>query len=606
MLRLKAAGTAALAALVAVAPACGPSPKKVDIPDPIKVPEGGSVTLTDAPTAVETTSVEPMAGHDPSAKSPVLDVMADEIARWMKALASKPDPAYYLAYQITDQRVVSLEAEGGALITDSDDTDRMLDVEVRVGSPELDNTRALSGDAPQLNEPLARRGVVPFGADRLAIANHLWLETDRRYREAAQALTYVKQDQSTLSKRDRVPDFSASPAEVFIGKPAKLEFDKAAWIKRVKDCSKGALRDPATRGSCSVLFTETTVYFANSEGSVIQQSWTSAQLAVSAGVKADDGMNLSRLEQRFGTTPADLPDDAEVATLIATVTGDLAALHAAPLAEPYVGPAILEGRAAGVFFHEVFGHRIEGHRQKDETSGKTFASYVGKPIMPEWLSVVDDPTIATLNGHQLNGFFRFDDEGVRARTTPLVDAGKLVGFLMGRNPIDGFELSNGHGRKMPGLSPVARQGNLIVTATKTVPREELEKLLIEEVKRQGRPYGMVFTDISGGFTNTSAFAPQAFKVNPVMAFRLYPDGRRELVRGIDIAGTPLIALQSIRAASREVETFNGICGAESGWVPVSASAPSLLVERVEVEKSFVPEDRPPVLDPPGVTTGGAK
>ncbi len=334
---------------------------------------------------------------------------------------------------------------------------------------------------------------------------------------------------------------------------------------------------------------------------MIQQSWTNAQLSVSVGVKADDGMNLSRLEQRFGRAPADLPGDAEVDKMIKTVTTDLDALHDAPLAEPYVGPAILEGRAAGVFFHEVFGHRIEGHRQKDLTSGQTFASYVGKAIAPDWLSVYDDPQLVTLNGIQLNGFYRFDDEGVRAHHASLIDHGKLVGFDMGRDPIPGFTHSNGHGRRSPGLPPVARQGNLVVEAARSVDESELEKMLIDEIKKQGRPYGMIFTDISGGFTNTSAFAPQAFKVNPVMAYRLYPDGRKELVRGIDISGTPLVALQSIRAASREIETFNGVCGAESGWVPVSASAPSLLLEKLEIEKGFIPPDRPPILDAPAAS-----
>jgi len=352
------------------------------------------------------------------------------------------------------------------------------------------------------------------------------------------------------------------------------------------------------------VFTLNTEWFVNSEGTQIQMSWTTAQLSVSVGVKADDGMGLSRLEQRFGQAPADLPGDSDVDAMIKAVTDDLDALHAAPLADPYAGPAILEGRAAAVFFHEVFGHRIEGHRQKDELGGKTFASQVGKEIMPEWLSVYDDPTLVNANGIQLNGFFHFDDEGVRAQRTPLVTDGKLVGFLMGRNPIDGFPTSNGHGRRQAAFEPVARQGNLVVQSTRSVERDQLEKMLIAEIKKQRRPYGMVFTDISGGFTNTSAFAAQSFKVNPVMAYRLYPDGRRELVRGIDIAGTPLVALQSIRAASRDIETFNGICGAESGWVPVSASAPSLLVERLEVEKSFTPPDRPPVLNPPAVRPGG--
>jgi TldD protein len=552
------------------------------------------------PARIEVTTSAPTDGTAPDKHSPVLDILKAENEREMAALGKQKDPAYYLAYQLVEQRVVNLDAEGGALITDSDDTLRNLDVEVRVGKPELDNTRALADDSNGLNAPFTRRGTAPFGDDKQALSSALWLETDRRYREAVSALGYVRQDQSTLKSRVVAPDFSPEPPEVHVEAPVKLTFDKAQWIERLKRCSARALRGQATRGSCGVLFQQNTAYLVNSEGSRIQTSWTNAQFSVSVGVKADDGMNLARLEQRFGRTPADLPPDAEVDKMIATVTGDIDALHEAPLADPYVGPAILEGRAAGVFFHEVFGHRIEGHRQKELTSGQTFASYVGKDIAPDWLSVYDDPEIVTLNGVQLNGFYRYDDEAVRARRVSLVDRGKLVGFLMGRNPIPGFAHSNGHGRRQPSLPPVARQGNLVVEVTKSVKRDELEKMLIEEIKRQHRPYGMIFTDISGGFTNTSAFQPQAFKVNPVMAYRLYPDGRKELVRGIDISGTPLVALQSIRAASREIETFNGVCGAESGWVPVSASAPSLLIERLEVEKGFIPPDRPPVLQPPAI------
>ncbi|MBX3155404.1 MAG: hypothetical protein KF773_05360 [Deltaproteobacteria bacterium] len=564
------------------------------------VPNEIKVDLPNIPSKIEVTRSAPTEGNTPDKRSAILDVMKAENDREIAVLRKQKDPAYYLAYQLVEQRIVNMEAEGGALVTDADDTARNLDVEVRVGSPELDNTRALQDDNNNFNAPLTRRGAVPFGDDKQALSNALWLETDRRYREAVSALGYVRQDQATLSKRTQAPDWSASKAEVYVGAPAKLVFDKSVWVERLKRCSAKALKGAATRGTCGVTFQQYTTYLVNSEGSQIQMSWTHAQLAVSAGVKADDGQNLSRLEQRFGRQPADLPSEAEVEKVIATVTGDLDALHKAPLAEPYVGPAILEGRAAGVFFHEVFGHRIEGHRQKDTTSGQTFASYVGKDIAPEWLSVYDDAQIQTLNGLQLNGFYRYDDEGVAARQVSLIDKGKLVGFLMGRNPIKGFGASNGHGRRSPGLPPVARQGNLIVEVAKSVPRTDLEKMLLEEVKRQKRPYGMIFTDISGGFTNTSAFAPQAFKVNPVMAYKLYPDGKKELVRGIDIGGTPLIALQSIRAASREIETFNGVCGAESGWVPVSASAPSLLIEKLEIEKGFIPHDRPPVLGAPSM------
>ncbi|MBS1120363.1 MAG: peptidase modulator of gyrase [Deltaproteobacteria bacterium] len=599
---LSLGAAAGLAASVAACPGGGAGNGKLNPNhNSTQTPEI-KVDLPSIPSKIEITTSAPTEGNSPDKRSPLLDILKNENEREIATLRKQKDPAYYLAYQLVEQRIVSLEAEGGALITDSDDTARNLDVEVRVGSPELDNTRALADDSNGLNAPLTRRGVIPFGEDKQAISNALWLETDRRYREAVSALGYVRQDQATLKNRAPVPDFSPSRPEVYVGKPATLQFDKTQWIERLRKCSAKALKGQATRGTCGVVFQLNTAWLVNSEGSQVQVSWTNAQLAVSVGVKADDGMNLSRLEQRFGRTPADLPADVDVDKMIAMVTGDLDALHDAPLAEPYVGPAILEGRAAGVFFHEVFGHRIEGHRQKDTTGGQTFASYVGKDIAPDWLTVYDDPQIVTLNGIQLNGFYRFDDEAVRARHVNLIDKGKLVGFNTSRNPIKGFPSSNGHGRRSPGLPPVARQGNLVVEVEKSVPRADLEKLLLAEVKKQNRPYGMIFTDISGGFTNTSAFAPQAFKVNPVMAYKLYADGKKELVRGIDISGTPLVALQSIRAASREIETFNGVCGAESGWVPVSASAPSLLLEKIEVEKGFIPPDRPPLLGPPSITT----
>ncbi|HUJ58833.1 MAG TPA: metallopeptidase TldD-related protein [Kofleriaceae bacterium] len=578
-------------------PSGDPPPAK---PKPASALPGNQVGLPTLPATIKVTTSKPMDDNSPGKRSPILDILKDENEREIAQLRTQPEPAYYIGYQLVEQRIVSLEADGGALVTDQDDVARNLDVDVRVGSPNLDNTHQLSDDPNGLNAPLTRRGNIPFGDDKLALQDLLWLETDRRYHEASSALAYVRQDQATLSKKSGDPDFSSEPVEIYVEAPAKLEFDKAKWVERLKRCSEKALKGSATRGTCGVVFQLNTSYFVNSEGSQIQTSWTNAQLSVSVGVKADDGMSLSRLEQRFGQTPADLPGDDEVDRMIKIVTGDLDALHDAPLAEPYVGPAILEGRAAGVFFHEVFGHRIEGHRQKDTTSGQTFASYIGKDIAPEWLSVYDDPQIVTLNGIQLNGFYRFDDEGVRAQHVQLIDHGKLVGFDMGRNPINGFPHSNGHGRRSPGLPPVARQGNLVVEAARSVTTPQLEQMLIDEINKQHRPYGMIFTDISGGFTNTSAFAPQAFKVNPVMAYRLYPDGKKELVRGIDISGTPLVALQSIRAASREIESFNGVCGAESGWVPVSASAPSLLLEKLEVEKAFVPPDRPPLLQPPAI------
>ena len=584
---------------IAVNVGCGPGQKNGGATG-TTVPAANPDDLPAIATEVDAVRTAPTEGHDPSAKSPLLDIMLEENLRSAKILSKQATPAFYLGYTVREEKNAVIEAEGGGLITDATNKSRSLDVEVRVGSPIFDNRRRLANDRIGEFAFLAREGRFPFGADPEAVKHALWLETDRKFRESELFLRNLKTQQNLSTAKSDAPDFSFEKKEVFFQPIAELNYDAAAWRERVRLCSKRARKGIATRSGCRVDFSTTTVYFVDSQGSQIQQSWPTARFSVSVGIKADDGMNLSRTEDRFARDADDLPSDAEIDRMIKTATSDLDALHAAPVADPYVGPAILEGRAAAVFFHEVFGHRIEGHRQKDPNFGKTFTSEVGKKIMPEWLSVYDDPTISKLNGLNLNGFYHFDDEGVRAQKASLVEGGVLKGFVQGRTPLEGSPKSNGHGRRDSGLPAVSRQGNLIVEATRSLTKNDLRARLLAEVKKQGKPYGLIFTDISGGFTNTSQFAAQSFKVIPTMAYRLYPDGRQELVRGLDIVGTPLTVLASIRAAGRPIEIFNGMCGAESGWVPVSAAAPSLLLEKIEVERSFKPSNSPPVLHPPSI------
>jgi predicted Zn-dependent protease len=224
---------------------------------------------------------------------------------------------------------------------------------------------------------------------------------------------------------------------------------------------------------------------------------------------------------------------------------------------------------------------------------------VNEKILPEFLSVTDDPTLRTLGGTELSGFYRYDDEGTPSSRVEVVRDGILKNFLMGRMPVKNFSNSNGHGRAQTGLMPVGRQGNLIVTSSKTIPDVQLRSRFIEEIKKQGKPYGLYFEDIQGGFTLTSRDLPQAFQVLPVMVWRVYPDGRPdELVRGVDIVGTPLTVLTQIAATGDTTSVFNGICGAESGSVPVSAASPALLFSEMEVQKRKYGDTRPPILPPP--------
>jgi predicted Zn-dependent protease len=344
-----------------------------------------------------------------------------------------------------------------------------------------------------------------------------------------------------------------------------------------------------------------------SEGTAIITPSASTRLVMEAQTRADDGMDLLRVETFQAPSAKELPDEKELTAKAEKMAVDLDALRKAPVAEPYAGPALLSGRAAAVFFHEVLGHRLEGHRQRDEDEGQTFTKKVGQEVLPKFLSIVDDPTKREMAGMKLAGTYEFDNEGVPAQRVELITDGVLKSFLTSRMPIKGFDHSNGHGRDQPGLMPTGRQGNLIVSSSQTVPEKEMRQKLIDEIKKQNKPYGLYFDDIQGGFTLTTRSLPQAFQVLPVVVYKVFPDGRPdELVRGVDIVGTPLAALTRIVTTSDEQHVFNGVCGAESGSVPVSAVAPAMLFSEMEVQKRAHEHDRPPILPPPGFENLPAK
>lgn len=310
-------------------------------------------------------------------------------------------------------------------------------------------------------------------------------------------------------------------------------------------------------------------------------------------------MDIARHHSYDGEKMEDMPDDAAILRDMDRSIAELEALKNAPIVQPYSGPVILKNRAAAVYFHELLGHRLERQRQKNESEGQTFAKKVGQKIISSFISVYDDPTLERFRGTFLRGTYPFDDEGTRSERVTLVQDGILRNFLMDRSPLLSFKDSNGHGRRETGFQIVARMGNTIVHASETVSYQELRRRLIAEIRRQGKPFGLLFDDIQGGFTITSRQGTQAFKVLPRLVYRVYADGRPdEPVRGVNIVGTPLTSFSKIIAAADDYDVFNGTCGAESGQVPVSAVAPSLLISEMEVEKQQKAEAKPPILPPP--------
>lgn len=527
----------------------------------------------------------------------VLKTMQGELKRATEGLA-KSDPApYFLSYTVHDQNVVILVGAYGSLLTNTTVQRRQADVTMRVGSPALDNTHGQSRASGMSS------GTLPLGEDQDAIARVLWELTDRGYKRAGPSFLNVKTNTAVRAEEeDKSPDFSTETSVQHTGSALTVPpFDKAAWEEEIRRLSSAFRKYRDVYFASIVLQVQSAnERMVNSEGTAITSPSNSTRLVMEAQTRADDGMDLLRVETFQAPSAAGLPSEKELAEKIEKMAADLNALRKAPVAEPYDGPALLSGRAAAVFFHEVLGHRLEGHRQRDEDEGQTFTKKVGQEVLPKFLSVADDPTTAELAGVKLAGTYQYDDEGVPARRVEVIQDGVLKSFLMSRMPIKGFDQSNGHGRNQPGLMPTGRQGNLIVTSTQKVPEKDLRQKLIEEVKKQNKPYGLYFDDIQGGFTLTTRSLPQAFQVLPVIVYKVYPDGRPdELVRGVDIVGTPLAALTRIITTGDQEHVFNGVCGAESGNVPVSAVAPAMLFSEMEVQKRAHEHERPPLLPPPG-------
>jgi TldD protein len=561
-----------------------------------------------APVSVRVAQAAPP--DTPAKRSPLLAAMQAELDRSFKTLGAQDPPAYYMSYTITDTQRAEVSGSNGALLNSNENRNRWLEVSVRTGSYDLDNTHKVGAREEQRGGP---GEPVPIDNDTEVLRRAIWLETDKQYKSAAEALIKIKtgKEVKVETAEGAAPDFTHEQPHTDIGPETSFQLDRKPWEAKVRAYTKEFRSSPAVINSI-VTFTAQAqnAFQITSEGTQLQFGQIRYRLELFIQGKAPDGMDLERYYNFDWVNPADAPDDKAVFAAGATMRKELEGLVAAPINEPSVGPALLTGRAAAVFFHEVFGHRDEGHRQKDVSEGQTFAKKVDQQILPDFLSIVDDTTMPKLGSTDLLGFYEYDDEGVKAHRVVLVDHGVLKNFEMSRSPLVGFPHSNGHGRRQLGASPVSRQGNLIVESSKQVTNAELRVKLIELIKQQHKEFGLLIDDIAGGFTFTGRGQPQAFQVLPLVVYKVFADGRPDqLVRGVDIVGTPLASLTKIVATGDTTEVFNGYCGAESGSVPVSAASPAILTTELEVQKKESSTDRPPILPAPAqdvVKAGGAQ
>ncbi|MBM4150845.1 MAG: hypothetical protein FJ219_04270 [Ignavibacteria bacterium] len=531
---------------------------------------------------------------------PLLNAMKNEMKRTMDGLANQSTPPYFLSYAVTETKTIRMNAAFGNVKSSEQTLSRILDIDIRVGNHELDNTHTIRGSRFEFGG--GGRGIeLPMTNDEKALRSVMWNATDKLYKKAVERYGKVLTNRAVkVKEEDSSADFSRQQPIESIAPDQSFIIDSLQWLKKIKQLSALFAVDPEIyTGEVYFQADIITKYFVSSEGTVILQSEPNVRMFASASTKADDGMTLPLFSSYFAFQPENLPSEEIIAQDIRRMIQTLGQLRVAPLAETYSGPAILSGAASGVFFHEIFGHRVEGHRQKDPNSSQTFKSFLNKKILPDFIDVVFDPGLKTLNGQDIVGYYAYDDEGVKAEKVIAVEKGIFKNFLMSRSPIESFPVSNGHGRRQAGLRPVARQSNLLVLASQSVAFDSLRTLLRNECKAQNKEYGLYFVEISGGFTFTARTIPNAFNVQPLVVYKIYTDGRPdELVRGVDLIGTPLTTFNNIVAASHDIGIFNGVCGAESGGVPVSASSPSLYVKTIEVQKKQKSQAKPPLLESP--------
>lgn len=540
-----------------------------------------------------------------SSERPV-KLLSAEMNRSFKTLKKLDPPVYYMSYMYTDAVYRSMYAQYGGISSRSEFFYPQLDVQVRVGSPEMDNTRKLKNS--QDDYSVISGGMPALDGDGTSFTRAVWRLTQKAVEQAQQDYGRVQADVQGASQRlDNSPDFVFPAVSSYCFTREFPSFDWDALEKMLVKVSRQVQGNPVVLDSnfyFSAMLGHR--YFVDSRGTRLKQPIIDFRIQYSLYGKTADGLELERGQAYNIVSAEDIPTEAALSAAVAESVKELETLYRAPLAEPITAPTILKSRAMGVFVHEVLGHRMEGHRQKEDSFGRTFTSKLGQQVTAPFISVVDDATLQSFNGEPLRGFYEYDDEGVKSQPVVMIENGVLKNFLMSSSPIKGFPVSNGHGRRSDGKRAVARMGNTRVVASETVSYDELEKMLVEEIQRQGKPYGFIIEDLSGGFTMTDTNSPQVFKLEPRYVYRVYPDGRKEVIRGADIVGTPLVSFSQIIAAADDDAVFNGNCGAESGWVPVSAISPSVLLKTLEIEHTAKSAVKPPILPPPDAVKKGGK
>ena len=567
-------------------------------------------------------------GAQPPERDPILQAMTTELqrARRLTLLGLLP---YYFEFAVDDAQTFAVSATLGAAFAPQRALLRPLRVRARVGDSSFDNTNSIFSDF--YNGTRYDSDNLPQSQDPKVLRHSLWLAADRAFKTAIDALGRKRAALRGVNLSDPQPDFSAAPALTLIRPLKTYTIDEKTWRDRVRTLSEVYLNYPGITGS-AVDFEASAgnTYFVNTEGTTTRTPDSIFMVRTRAGRQAPDGSYIydGLVIQAFD--PAQLPPEPELRARIEQVARNVEALAAAPTGELYTGPVLFEGPAAAQVFGEVFGLQLGPVRRPVSEPNRPIPmqatdleNRLGSRVLPEWMNVVDDPTRREWNGQPLLGFYEVDLEGVAPRRVSVVEQGVLKSLLGTRTPAPGVKETTGHARLPGGLGMrLARPSNLFLEASQTVPDGEIRARFLAALKERNKPYGIIIRKMDFPSAGSAEELRRANRQSarggggrlvsmPVLAYKVYTDGREELVRGLRFRGLNARAFRDILAAGDRPHRFdfleNGapmaMMGGGNYVVGCSIVAPSLLFDELELYPQE--EDRPrlPVVPPPTAAAG---
>jgi TldD protein len=517
---------------------------------------------------------------------PLLTAMKEELAREQKLLLlpgmQRP---YFMAYRLEDIQSYQAVANFGALTTESESRQRVVRVEVRIGDFVTDSSSARGEGSLQL---------APQDNDSAALKYALWTATDEAYKAALRAYSAKKAALKSFESAPTANDFTPAKAVVRIEPLETLAIDKEEWKRRIVEASGLFLSSPEVKAFAEeVQFSSANVnafvvnrYTVDTDGTELRRGYSGYSDTISVSGQAEDGMQLSRNNGSSATTAAGLESAAALRKRTVEDLKSLDELRHAPVvgAEDYHGPVLFYGDAAADVINNLFVPNVEADRPDMGTTARTRGAYQSSlhtPVLPVFLTVVDDPSMKTFEGKELMGSYAVDDEGVPVEPVTIVEHGKLENFLVGREPVKDFPVSNGHGRATPGQAAHSKAGVIVVKSSQELTAAQMQAKLLALAKQQGRDVYEVET--LGG------------ELSPRLLYRVSPDGTRMLVRG---AAFDELDQRSLRSGMLAAGGKDYVAQTISP-VPQTTIVPEMLFADIAVKRATEQQEKLPYYAPPG-------